>query len=381
MRDGCGGCSSEEERLVIVRKLSSRVVALCVTALAAMVLVACGDDKKADDGKTTGEVKKLHVAYANAVEGDPTLDQMRRLTEALAKQRGWEYTYVNNNVDGPTAVSNAKLLANKRVDAVIEFQIDQTVMPKISRIFEAADIPWMSYSVAAPNAWIIGGSDAQAGIDAGRALGRIATEKWACELDLMVILTDPAIPSVAARSRKARDGFLEVCPGTEDKIKEFPLRGEGDAAAIAQAVARDALVANPGGTKILFAGQTDEQVSAGLTAAKQLGRYDDAWAWGQGGDAIVLPEFDPHLLGSVMYFLEGYPAYAFRVLDQIAAGNPPPKGPEDTTESETAISSESCSMTAEQVRAIPDLETRVDELIAAPKGTTIGDLYCPKDEG
>ncbi len=367
-----------------MRKLSIRVLMLCVVALAATVLVACGDDKKSDGGTaTTGDAapKKLKVGYAAAVKGDPTHDEIARLTEALAKQRGWEYVYVNNNVDGPTAVSNAKLLINKGVDAAIEFQVDQTVMPVISKLFEAKDIPWVTYSVAAPNAYIVGGSDVQAGIDAGKALGQVADEKWSCDVDLLVLLTRPSLPAPNERVLKARDGFLEVCPDTpDDAIVEFETAGDGGAA-VNQEAARNVLVAHPDAKKILFAGMSDEAVAAGLTAAKQLDKYDDAWGWGQGGDGITLKNPDPHLLGSVMYFLEGYPVFAFKVLDAYAAGKPLPKGAEDTTESPDAIKATSCSMTAEAIRAIPTLEDRVTALIDAPLGTTLGDLYCPKDEG
>ncbi len=384
MRDATdGGYSSGGERgRFTVRKLYGRIALLCLLALAATALVACGSDKKSDGGSagTPNAPKKLKVGFAAAVKGDPTHDQIARLTEALVKQRGWDYVYVNNNVDGPTAVSNAKLLANKGVTGVIEFQVDVSVMPTVSRIFGAKDIPWVTYSVAGPGAWIVGGSDIQAGIDAGKALGKVAQEKWDCKVDLLVLLARPSLPAPNQRVLKARDGIKQVCPDIPDSAIVTTETGDGQAAANQQA-ARDVLVAHPDAKNILFAGMSDEGVAAGLTAAKQLKRYDDAYAWGQGGDGIILPNPDPHLLGSVMYWLEGYPVYAMQVLDKVAAGDPPAKGADDTTESSTAIKATSCSMTAEQIRAVPPLKERVDKLIAAPRGTTLGDLYCPKDEG
>ena len=48
-------------------------------------------------------------------------------------------------------------------------------------------------------------------------------------------------------------------------------------------------------------------------------------AWGQDGAFITGDNVNPHLAGSVFYFLEGYAVYALRdVIEPIAAGNPPP---------------------------------------------------------
>jgi hypothetical protein len=37
-----------------------------------------------------------------------------------------------------------------------------------------------------------------------------------------------------------------------------------------------------------------------------------------------------------------------------------------------------CVVSAEQAKAVPEMDARVAKLVAAPKGTTEYDLFCPK---
>jgi len=96
--------------------------------------------------------------------------------------------------------------------------------------------------------------------------------------------------------------------------------------------------------------------------------------WGQDGAFITGPNVNPHLLGSVFYFLEGYAVYSFDILDKIAAGSPPPM--KDTAD-DPAARVPPCPVTAAQASKVPDMPERVKALLAAPKGTTEYDLFCP----
>ena len=77
--------------------------------------------------------------------------------------------------------------------------------------------------------------------------------------------------------------------------------------------------------QILVVGLNDSGVLGAIQAAEQLGRADDIIGWGQDGSFITGKNVDPHLAGSVFYFLEGYAVYALRDgIDPIAAGKTPP---------------------------------------------------------
>jgi hypothetical protein len=116
-------------------------------------------------------------------------------------------------------------------------------------------------------------------------------------------------------------------------------------------------------------------VLAAIQAAEQLGRADEMIGWGQDGAFITGDNVNPHLVGSVFYFLEGYAVYAFRdIIDPIAAGNPPPVKWEA---GDPASRVEPCPVSAEEAAEVPDMPERVAQLLEAPQGTTAYELFCP----
>ncbi len=136
------------------------------------------------------------------------------------------------------------------------------------------------------------------------------------------------------------------------------------------------LAAHPDAKKILVVGLNDGGVLGAVQAAEQLGRADDIIAWGQDGSFITGANVDPHLAGSVFYFLEGYAVYALRdVIDKIAAGSPPPVK-DDAGDPASRV--QPCPVSAAEAQKIPDINERVKQLLAAPAGTTEFDLFCPK---
>ena len=93
------------------------------------------------------------------------------------------------------------------------------------------------------------------------------------------------------------------------------------------------------------------------------------------GGATFSDNVNPHLAGSVFYFLEGYAVYAIRdVIKPIAEGNTPAL---KADAGDPASKVQPCPVTAEQAKAVPDMAERVKQLLAAPAGTTEYDLFCP----
>src|SRR5205807_6165574 len=121
------------------------------------------------------------------------------------------------------------------------------------------------------------------------------------------------------RTGGMRDGIKQVCPAIPDeKFVSFESNGQ---ASVGLPAARDLLAANPDAQNMLVVGINDGGVLGAIQGAEQLGRDQNIIGWGQDGSFITGPNVDPHLAGSVFYFLEGYAVYAFgQVLDQIAAG-------------------------------------------------------------
>jgi ABC-type sugar transport system substrate-binding protein len=313
-----------------------------------------------------------------AVGGDPSVDWQKAqgdVAGVLAKQRGWDYVELSNNDDAATATKNADIFIQDKVNAVIEFNGQPSVNPVLAAKFKAANIPVVTYDISQPGFYFVGIDNKAAGMAGGKALGEIAKAKWNCDPDLVLSAEGAGAGIVNTwRTGGMRDGLKSVCPDiAADKWISFESNGQ---VAVSLPAARDVLAAHPDAKKILVVGLNDSGVLGAIQAAEQLGRAQNIIGWGQDGSFITGKNVDPHLAGSVFYFLEGYAVYALRdVIDKIAAGNPPPM---KDTAGDPASRVQPCPVSAAQAAKIPDMPERVKELLAAPAGTTEYSLFCPK---
>ena len=338
-----------------------------VPALLALGLAATsGGGALAQDGFKVGM----------AVGGNPCCEWMKAqgdVARALAEQRGWDYLELSNNDDAATAMKNAGIFIQEGVDAVIQFNGQPSVNPALAQRFASAGIPVITYDIAQEGMYFVGIDNLAAGLAGGEALGRIVKERWNCEPDLVISAEGAAAGIVNTwRTGGMRDGLKRVCPDIpEEKWVSFESVGQ---ATVGLPAARDLLAAHPDAKRMAVVGLNDGGVLAAINAAEQLGRADEIIGWGQDGAFITGPNVNPHLVGSVFYFLEGYAVYAFRdVLDGIAAGNPPPVK-DDAGDPASRV--EPCPVSAEDARAVPDMTERVELLLAAPPGTTEYELFC-----
>jgi ABC-type sugar transport system substrate-binding protein len=313
-----------------------------------------------------------------AVGGEAALDWTKAqgdVASFLAKQRGWDYVELSNQQDAPTVIKNADIFIQDKVNAVIEFNGQPSVNPVIASKFAAAHIPVITYDISQKGFYFVGIDNQAAGLAGGQALGEIAKAKWNCQPDLVLSSEGAGAGIVNTwRTGGMRDGLKKVCPDIPaDRFISFEGSGQ---AAISQPAARDVLAAHPNAKKILVVGINDGGVLGAIRAAEQLGRADEIIGWGQDGSFITGPNVDPHLAGSVFYFLEGYAVYALRdVVDKIAAGSPPAVKDDP---GDPASRVQPCPVSAAQAAKIPDMPERIKQLLAAAPGTTEYDLFCPK---
>ncbi len=312
-----------------------------------------------------------------AVGGNTCCEWMKAqgdVARALAEKNGWDYVELSNNNDPATALKNAQIFVQEGVKAVIQFNGQPSSNPAISAVLKAANIPIVTYDIADPGMYFVGIDNLAAGIAGGEQLGKIIKEKWNCEPDL-VISSEGAGAGIVNEWRTGgmRTGVKNICPDIPAE-KYISFEGSGDAA-VALPAARDLLAANPNAVKMAVVGINDGGVLGLINAAEQLGRADEVIGWGQDGAFITGDNVNPHLAGSVFYFLEGYAVYAIKdVIGPIAAGNIPPL---KADAGDPASKVQPCPVSAEQAKAVPDMPERVKQLLAAPAGTTAYDLFCP----
>src|SRR5581483_55190 len=85
-----------------------------------------------------------------------------------------ELVIVDNRYDAGTALRNADQLVREEVDLVIEFQADEAAAPAIAGKFMEANIPMIAIDIPHPGATYFGANNYEAGLIAGRCLGRWA---------------------------------------------------------------------------------------------------------------------------------------------------------------------------------------------------------------
>jgi len=347
-----------------------RWVGAAAALVAGVGLVGCSDaaTETPDDGTFT-----LGFAVGGQADAD-WQDYQGDVAEALAKERGWNYVELSNDGDEATAVKNADLFVQQGVDLVMMFNGRPEANPVIAKKYADAEIPVITFDIAQEGWYFVGIDNAAAGTEGGTALGELAKSEWNCDVDLVISAQGTAAGQIDTwRTGNAATAVGEVCPDIpEDAYVAY--EADGNLTTSLQN-APGVFAAHPDAENILVVGLNDQAVVGALQAATQLGRDAHIMGWGQDGGLITGDNVDPNLVGSVMYFLEGYAAYAFQIADAIADGNPPAM--KDTGD-DAAVSVQPCAVTKEQAATIPDIATRVAEISAAPAGTTEYDLYCNK---
>lgn len=317
--------------------------------------------------------KNITIGFGQAGVGPDFLTQQSRGLKLLAKRYGWKVIELNNNSSGPTAVSNVQQFIADKVNYIIEFQVDSTVNPVICQKADAAKIPVITLGIPGPCEYFTSDDDHATGLQAGQQLGNYAKQHWNCQPDLVLLAASSLVGDASPlRVGGDVDGIKKVCPTIPDSdIVQFQMSNDNDTGI---ADARNALLAHPDAKKILVGGLNDLGVSQAMTAAEQLNRASDLYAWGGDGSDLA-PGADPHLGGSVQFFLEAGVIPAFEIALELAAKLPVHKGfsPEDPT-----LLAVTCPMTVRQGLAIPNIVQRETDEVNAFPNKVAAQLFCPK---
>jgi len=255
---------------------------------------------------------------------------------------------------------------------VMMFNGQPSANPVIAKKYADAGIPVVTFDIAQEGWYFVGVDNAAAGTEGGTRLGELAKERWDCDVDLVISAEGTSAGQINTwRTGNARDAVKTVCPDIpEDAYVSYEADGN---LTTSLANAPGVFAAHPDAENILVVGINDQAVVGALQAATQLGRDGSIMGWGQDGGLITGDNVDPNLVGSVMYFLEGYPAFAFEIADQIAAGDVPDV--KDTGE-DPAVSVTPCPVSQDEAAAIPNIDERVAAVADAPAGSTLYDLFC-----
>lgn len=214
------------------------------------------------------------IGFANIAEMVELQVTVKESVERAAEEAGVELVYMNNNLDGATAVQNADNMVQQEIDGFIEFNIDESVGPTIKDIMDEAGIPIIAVDIGIEGCTFFGANNEMAGTVGGERLGEVAQERWGEEPDILLLVYDSTSgESPMKRVTCMPDGLRKYFPDfPEDKIFMVDC---GIDAATAQKAVSDFLTAHPDERKIAIGCYHDVAATATLAAIETAGREAD----------------------------------------------------------------------------------------------------------
>ena len=228
-----------------------KLIALLLAMIMVLSMVACGaadapvadapaaDAPAADAPAADAPADtRYKIGFANIGEVNETCMAVKRSFEAAAEKYDFDLVYMNNDMDGATAVKNADNMVQQGVDGLVEFNIDASVGATLKGICDDAGIPLIAIDIGIDGAPFFGGDNALVGVVGGRHLGKVAQERWGEEPDILLLIEDSTSGETPMpRVRNMPEGLRETFPDFPDE-KIYTLDGAGDAAVVAAACLR-----------------------------------------------------------------------------------------------------------------------------------------------
>jgi ribose transport system substrate-binding protein len=254
-----------------------------------------------------GTEKKYRIGYAaQASEFTFSRAVTRGLIESAAKSNV-DLVVLDNQYSPVVALTNADKLLAEGIDLIMEFQTDAHIAPLISARATVRKVPLIAIEIPHPNATFFGVNNCQAGLMAGRHLGRWADRQWKGQVDEVLLIGLPQAGSLPeGRLTGSLLGIREILPNLMESTISV-VSGNGQYEASREAVKRhlDSSVAK----RILVSAINDPSALGALQAFKDAGRLQDCAIVGQNGSIearIEMRRPGSRLIGSVGYFPENY---------------------------------------------------------------------------
>ncbi|HEX4030197.1 MAG TPA: substrate-binding domain-containing protein [Terracidiphilus sp.] len=252
--------------------------------------------------------RRLHFGFAMQSAEMPFSQAVAQSVTAAAAASGVELITLDNRYDPDMAVRNAEEFVEKRVDLVLEFQVEEAVAPRVAHIFKKADIPLVAIDVPHPNATYFGVDNFDVGHEAGSLLAHYAQRKWKGNVDRVLgVGFSEAGSFVQSRVTGAFDGIREGLPGLgADRFHQIEGRGMREPSRRAMA---EFLSTARAGEHTLVAAATDSSALGALDAIREAGQEPNFAIVGQDCIPEALEEMRKEasaLIGSISHEAESY---------------------------------------------------------------------------
>jgi ribose transport system substrate-binding protein len=252
----------------------------------------------------------------------------REVSESLLRAttaEGIELISLDNRYNPKIAQRNTDLLVREKVDLVIEFQTDEEVAPIVAAKYRAANIPLIAIDIPHPGATYYGANNYEAGLIAGRYLGRWVKEHWQSELDEILLLE---LPRAGNLPRMRLSGMLVGINMTLPSAKNCRvthLNGDGRFGESLEVVHRH--LRSSRSSRIAVGAINDPSALGASRAFQEAGRSETCAIMGHNASPegrAELRQPNTRLLGSVAFFPERYGEDLIRLSLDILNHRPVP---------------------------------------------------------
>lgn len=269
--------------------------------------------------------RRFRIGYASQGQDCSFTHEVMASIVRAAEESHVELIVADNRYDAKTALRSADQLIHERVDLVIEFQTDESIAPAIATKYLEADIPFIAIDIPHPGATYFGANNYEAGMIAGRHLGRWAKKNWFGTVDEILLLELSRAGSLPrSRVRGILSGIKEALRIPEQTpITTFDADGQFKTAL---EVVRKHLRGCKS-NRVLVGAVNDSSAMGALRAFEEAGRASHCAVVGQNAEPEARSEMrEPRtrLIGSVAYFPEKYGDGLIRLALDILARKPVP---------------------------------------------------------
>jgi len=252
--------------------------------------------------------RRLRFGFAVQSADLPFSIALTQTVTAAAAASGVELLTLDNQFDPDIAIRNAEEFVAKRVDLVLEFQVEEAVAPRIAHILKKADIPLIAIDVPHPNATYFGVDNFEAGYEAGTLLALHAQRAWAGKVDRVIgVGFGEAGSFVQSRITGAFQAIRERFPALPHDCF-YQIEGRGMREASRKAM-QEFFDAHRGGKRTLVAAATDSSALGVLDAIRKRNQQANFAIVGQDCIPEAREEIrsgSSALIGSIWHTTETY---------------------------------------------------------------------------
>lgn len=263
--------------------------------------------------------KRLYkIGYASQTENSTFAHEVTSGLRRAAEQAGLEIISLDNRLNAKSAIANAERLVKEKVDLAIEFQTFDAVASVVSSILQKARIPVIAIDVPHPGAIYYGANNYDAGLIAGRALGRWARRHWNGDVDEVLLI------EFLSAGRLPQLRLTGALAGIREDLADFPdsrvVRLEGHDTFRQSLIKVRRYLRTHGPRRVLIAAINDDCALGALRAFEEAGALKNCAVAGYGAVLEARNELrssQTRFIGSVAFFPERYGAALIRLAQDI----------------------------------------------------------------